>query len=273
MQSSLLLTSTFFASADFLSQSSDVTKDKNKDANDDDGGGGAAVAEFEFNRFSKHQDFLIFMPVNYDKYHSINDTIKELHILNVEQKIDNLIGFGVPEEKIVLGITFGGPLFTKKSSTAFDGAHVVLFSRIVNYNFICEKLLPSTNDHTKWQTFYDSDSALNIAYSYIVGGVDIKSSNTEEKQQIIVFGDGRSVANRVWLLMSKKLAGAAAITVDMDHYYAGAKCGIDDKNIFNDFTGMTQSAVFNMPRKNDTTFPFLQTINDAIVIATNITAK
>lgn len=274
-QSSLLLTSTFFVSTNFLSQCSDVKKDKIKDANDYIGAvsvASAAVAEFEFNTFARPHDFLILMPVNYDKYHSINDTIKELHILNVEQKVNNLIGLGVPAEKIVFGITFGGPLFTKKSPTVAFDAHAVLYSKIVNYNFICEKLMPSTNEQTKWQTFYDNDSALNIAYDYIVVGVDIKSKK-EENQQIIVFADGRSVAKRVSLLMEKNLAGAAAITVDMDYYYAGEKCGIDDKHIFNDFTGMTQSAVFNMTRKNETTFPFLQTINNAIVLATNIAAE
>lgn len=92
IHSNLLLTSTFFASMDFLSQSI-TSKKNNREAN---------AVGFDFSAFSMQHDFINFMPVNYDKYHSINDTIRELHLLNLQQKIDNLVELGVPETKIVI---------------------------------------------------------------------------------------------------------------------------------------------------------------------------
>lgn len=209
---------------------------------------------FDFSAFSKHQNFVNFMPVNYDKYHSLNETLREMHISNVKQKIEDLIESGISAEKIVFGVSFGGPLFTNNtdiSGNANDAA--TTFSRIVNHNFICEKL---SKNESKWEKFYDVVSALTVLVKH-----------NEEQKQIVVFEGSRSIANRIRLIVvAFNLAGVAAITMDMDNFRGNCEL---DKNTFNDFEMVIDDISFDIPKRNDTTFLLLKTINNAIVFALN----
>lgn len=233
MQSNLLLTSTFFSSMDFLNR---------------------GAPKFDFFTFSKHQNFINFMPVNYDKYHSINDTMTELHILNVQQKIEDLIKMGVPASKIIMGVTFAGVLFTAKANvSAGIRDDAITFSRIVNYNFICERL---SSNETKSEISYDTISALTTIVE-----------NEEQQKKILVFEGSQSIANRMWFVVKRGLAGAAAITINMDHFRG--KCR---KNIFTDFQ-IKNYFSDNISKRDNNNFKLLKTINEAITIALNQTEQ
>lgn len=221
-KSDLLLTSTFFASVDFIAKSKSSSVIANASAN------------FNFAKFSMHHNFFHLMPVNYKKYYTINETIYELHIQNVKQKVNDLIDAGVPAAKIVLGVTFGGPLFNSAK-----------FQKILNYNIICEKL---TSAEIKRN--YSNVSALTIL-----------AANEGQTNETIIFEGSRSIANRMRFVVERGLAGAAVITMDMDCFRGNC---LLDNDTFEDF-----DRDVNVWSGNYSVFPLIKTVNNAIVFALN----
>lgn len=171
----------------------------------------------------------------------IDHAINLLSTRNVQNKIGNLISSGVPPVKIVMSVHFTGPGFVK----AMNGhGEDLKFQTIYGYDEIC-------NEHPlKWQKSY-TNSKLAI----------LKSRGNDNITVLIE--SSRSIANKVRFAVKHSLAGVVAMHVPVDDYHG--KCAIE-KDIFEDFKP-ANGAVLSFPTRNDTTFPFLRTINEAIKVA------
>lgn len=183
----------------------------------------------------------------------VEDVLKIRGISNLENTIDTLIDSGVPSTKIIIGIQFVGLSFhsildlSPKSAT---------FRRVIGYNEICQ-LLSTSDQKTKWNTFYDDEFGLTIAKEDTQAWRGILRFT-----DIILYESGRSIANKIKFALNRKLAGAMAFSIDMDDYRGN--CGMDDDS----FADYNLGGAVNIPNRHNTTQPLLKTVNFAFSVAT-----
>lgn len=127
-----------------------------------------------------------------------------------------------------------------------------MVERTLCYYEICNLLL-SNNGSSKWEKKWDSNIGASVADHETATG--LKKSHT--------IPSSRSVANQIRNAIRWGLAGAMAYTIDSDDTLG--KCGIDE-DTFDDFNP-AKNIAFNIPNRNNTSFPLLRTINDAIFVA------
>lgn len=155
---------------------------------------------------------------------------------------ENLIRMGVSPMKIIAQIEFVG-----RGIIAPDPSH-----QTIGYNEICEFL---STDPKKWTKYWDSE---------IQAGIAKRGNGFTEKIDMIVYPNSRKMAKATRGFIRRKLAGILAFTLNSDDYLG--KCGIDE-DTYDDFLRPAKGVILNIPKINETNFPLLRTINDAIIIS------
>ncbi|XP_055305033.1 probable chitinase 2 [Sitodiplosis mosellana] len=224
----LLLTSSFSMSTEFLAE------------------------HIDYSAPAKHLDYFHFLPIEYDMHllekYNVSRTRDQLDILSVQEKIDSLIESGVPANKIVMGLTFGGVNFQSE----ILGDTVSKFDRINGYSAICEMITGSEAD--KWMFYYEDVKKLTNAYY---------KNGEKNKKRIIMYGESRMVANQMRFAVRRGLAGAATITVDRDDFKG--ICPLKN-DTFYDFVP-DNGIILHFLEQKESTFPLLRTVNEAITIS------
>lgn len=149
---------------------------------------------------------------------------------------------GVSPVKIIAQIEFVG-----RGIIAPDPSH-----QTIGYYEICEVL---SSDPLKWTKYWDAE---------IQAGIAKRENGFTEKMDIIVYPNSRKMAKTTRGLVRRKLAGILAYTLNSDD--STGRCGID-KDTYNDFLRPAKGVILNIPKTNETNFPLLRTINDAMIIA------
>lgn len=185
---------------------------------------------------SKYIDYMhTIEPVDYSG--SQEKTIRDLHISNMEKRINALTSMGVPSSKLVMDVYFSVFQFPRFSSTP-------IFKEWP-FNQFCG--LASNDNTSNWDRNYNSGASLVTLHNKNVSSVILE----------IIFQSTRSMANRAQLAMKSNLAGVAAIFINYDDFQGN--CGLDE-DTFDDFKPTTKFTMNILNRK----FPLLRTINEAI---------
>lgn len=219
------------------------------------------AANFDYLTLSKHLDFVHFLPLDFDtdalrKYNTsrIRD---ELDVLTEQEKVDRLIESGVAANKIVMGVTFGGIGFY--AAISGDQTTTVLkFDQMHGYGDLCEMMTGS--EAFNWMIYYEDVKKLTNAY--------YRNGERNEKKTVL-YGESRRVADQMRFAVRRGLAGAIALTIDRDDIKG--ICPLKD-DTFYDFIS-DKNITLHIPERNETTFPLLRTINEAITISLDEFAK
>lgn len=195
----------------------------------------------------------------WDRQVTANAPLKGQGILNVEHTIDYLIKLGAAPTKIVLGLPFYGRTFVTKLDGEFgDPASEIGFQGVytkengfMGYNEICVLLSDRTSG---WKRSYSVELSQAVAR--------YRDEVTNETR-VAVFDSSRSIARKIKFAMSRNLAGAMIWSIDTDDFLGD--CDIDD-DTFADFKPIP-GVTLNLPKRVETNFPLLRTINEAMVVA------
>lgn len=205
---------------------------------------------------SKHLHYLHLIPkFNYIETwpgsYRIEDVLRERSRTRLENSVDKLIKLGVAPSKIVIGLPFIGLAFHSFFDLSMKHA---TFRQTLEYREICERLM--NNELVPWDSYYDEESGLAIA----------KRESTRygmlRPTDVILYENGRSVANKILFILSRNLGGAMAFPIDMDDF--DGSCGGIDVDTFADFI---RGQNLQLPRAQNITQPLLKTINIAFRIA------
>lgn len=182
----------------------------------------------------------------------IEDVLRERSRSRLERSVDNLIKLGVSAPKIVIGLPFIGLAF----HSFFDlSMKYATFRQTLEYREICERLM--NNELVQWDSFYDDDSGLAIAKR------DSNRYGMLRPTDVIVYENGRSIANKIMFILNRNLGGAMAFPIGMDDF--DGSCGGIDLDTFADFI---RGQNLKIPKSHNITQPLLKTINIAFRIAT-----
>lgn len=195
----------------------------------------------------------------WDRQVTANAPLKGQGILNVEYTIDYLIKLGAAPTKIVMGLPFYGRTFVTKLDGNFgDAASEIGFQGVytkengfMGYNEICVLLSDRTSG---WKRSYSVEMTQAVAR--------YRDEVTNETR-VAVFDSSRSIARKIKFAMSRNLAGAMIWSIDTDDFLGD--CDIED-DTFADFKPMP-GVTLNLPKRVETNYPLLRTINEAMVVA------
>lgn len=179
--------------------------------------------------------------------------------MNVEYTIDYLIKLGAAPTKLVLGLPFYGRTFITKLDGEFgDPAAEIGFQGIytkengfLGFNEICVLLSDRTSG---WKRSYSVEMSQAVAR--------YRDEVTNETR-VAVFDSSRSIAAKIKFAMSRNLAGAMIWSIDTDDFLGD--CDIDE-DTFADFKPIP-GVTLNLPKRVETNFQLLRTINEAMVVA------
>lgn len=218
---------------------------------------------YNVRELSKYLDFLHIMCYDYggswDKRITANAPLHSEDDLNVETTIKHLIKLGASPSKIVMGVPFYGRTFITNLDgnygdasvdTAFQGP----FTRengFLGYNEICAML---SNRSSKWTTTWDSGTTQGIAR--------FRDELTGETK-VVVYDSTRSIANKMRFAMQNKLAGVMTWSIDTDDFLGD--CDVEQET-YDDFGG-TAGVKLTLPKRVNSNYPLLRTINEGIIIA------
>lgn len=185
---------------------------------------------------------------------SANAPLKGQGILNVQYTIDYLIKLGAAPTKIVLGLPFYGRTFVTKLDGNFDDpASEMGFQGVytkengfMGYNEICALL---SNRTSGWKRSYSVDMSQAVA-TY--------RDEAANETRVAVFDSSRSIARKIKFAMSRNLAGAMIWSIDTDDFLGDCDTDGDTFADFKPIPGVT----LNMPKRIETNFPLLRTINE-----------
>lgn len=183
-----------------------------------------------------------------------NAPLKGQGILNVQYTIDYLIKLGAAPTKIVLGLPFYGRTFVTKFDGNFDDpANEMGFQGVytkengfMGYNEICALL---SNRTSGWKRSYSVDMSQAVA-TY--------RDEAANETRVVVFDSSRSIARKIKFAMSRNLAGAMIWSIDTDDFLGDCDTDGDTFADFKPIPGVT----LNMPKRIETNFPLLRTINE-----------
>lgn len=195
----------------------------------------------------------------WDRRVTANAPLKGQGILNVQYTIDYLIKLGAAPQKLVVGLPFYGRTFITKLDGEFDDATSEIgFQGVytkengfMGYNEICGLLSDRTSG---WKRSYSVDLSQAVAR--------YRDEVTNETR-VAVFDSSRSIARKIKFAMSRNLAGAMIWSIDTDDFLGD--CDIDD-DTFADFKPIP-GVTLSIPKRIETNFPLLRTINEAMVVA------
>lgn len=199
---------------------------------------------------SAHFDFIHLLPFGIDDYiittFTINDATKEMDHLKNQRKIDDLIKWGIPSAKIIMGTHFGGVSFDAKFNESENNAKI---NGMPGYGSICETV---KQNGLTWQKTYDDATKLTV----------LKGTNqTTNKQHLIVYGNGPMIVDHMKFVVERNLGGALSFFVHLDDF--NGKCAIDG-NTLDDFKLEHDD---DPQRNNTTTFPLLRIMNKTITLS------
>lgn len=212
---------------------------------------------------SHHLDFLHIMCYDYggnwDKKITANAPLKSEDFLNVEFTIDYLIKLGASPSKIVMGLPFYGRTFITNLEGNFGDASSDLtfqgpYTRqtgFLGYNELCALL---SNRSSQWTKSYDVGTQEGIAR--------YRDTETNETK-VVVYDSTRSIAIKTRFAMRHDLAGAMVWSVDTDDFLGDCDIETDTYEDFRNSAGIQ----LNIPRRVNSNYPLLRTINEAIIIS------
>ncbi|XP_055304986.1 probable chitinase 2 isoform X2 [Sitodiplosis mosellana] len=187
-------------------------------------------------------EYIDYMPVisSTAVYSSTEEAISDLHITNMEKRINEIISRGFPSSKVVMNLYFYGYPIHRFGSDSFSGGQP--------YNQLCNSNL---NDKTSgWERHYHTGANL----------VTLQAKNENSEIRGVIFHNTRSMANLARLAIKFGLAGVAVVSINFDDFRG--KCGIEE-DTFDDFKPTTKFSMDILKRK----FPLLRTINEAITVS------
>lgn len=204
---------------------------------------------FNFSALSEHLDFVHFLPIDFDveslENYNASAIRNELNTLSIQEKINGLIDANVPASKLIMGVTFGGIDFYSTNSSQDS-------PKFLEYGNVCAMITDSNAD--KWMTYYEDEIDLMNAF--------YRNDDDNEKRTVL-YGDCQMVANQMRFAVKRGLAGAVAVTVDRDDFMG--ICPLENDTFYDFLTD--EGIILNFPEQNETTFPLLRTINEAITVA------
>lgn len=180
----------------------------------------------------------IIEPVDY--YGSEDQAINNLHISNMEKRINAVISKGVPPSKVVMDVYFSVFQFPRFSS-------VPVYTELP-YNQFCS---------------FTSNNETSIVDRQYLNGASLVTFQYKNQSNVVhgsVFQNTRSMANRAQLAMKSGLGGLSAIFINYDDFRGN--CGIHE-DTFDDFKSTAKFSKDILKRS----FPLLRTINEAIIAA------
>lgn len=218
---------------------------------------------YNIRELSKYLDFLHVMCYDYggswDKKITANAPLHSDDELNVETTIKHLIKLGASPSKIVMGVPFYGRTFiTNLDGNYGDASTDVAFqgpftreNGFLGYNEICALL---SNRTAKWTTTWDSATSQGIARF---------RDETTGETKVVVYDSTRSIANKMRFAMKYKLGGVMTWSIDTDDFLGD--CNVEQET-FDDF-GDTAGVKLTLPKRVNSNYPLLRTINEGIIIA------
>lgn len=217
--------------------------------------GGGVFGDMQFAVESVYFDFIHVSHILLDDEISvdgftINIATKEMSLLNMQNRIDDLIKSGILPAKIVVGIQFGGVSFVAKSNESEKDA---ILDGLPGYGTIC-KAVQEHQRTTTWEMTYDNTTKLTT----------LKGTNqTTGEQYFFLFGSNQMIVDQMKFVVQRNLSGAMAYLVHLDDI--GGKCAIDEDTL-NDFK--LEDVVNNSPDsgKKYATFPLLRIMNKSIAL-------
>lgn len=218
---------------------------------------------YNIRELSKYLDFLHIMCYDYggswDKKITANAPLHSEDDLNVEATINHLIKLGASPSKIVMGVPFYGRTFITdldgnygdaSTDIAFQGPYT-RENGFLGYNEICALL---SNKTSKWTTTWDPKTSQGIARF---------RNESSGETKVVVYDSTRSIAKKMRFAMQKKLAGVMTWSIDTDDFLGD--CNVDHET-FDDF-GNTAGVKLTLPKRVNSNYPLLRTINEGIIIA------
>lgn len=218
---------------------------------------------YNIRELSRYLDFLHIMCYDYggswDKKITANAPLHSDDELNVETTVKHLIKLGASPSKIVMGVPFYGRTFI----TNFDGNYGDASTDIqfqgpytrengfLGYNEICALL---SNTTTKWTSSWDEATSQGIARF---------KNETSGETRVVVYDNTRSIAKKMKFAMKNKLAGVMSWSIDTDDFLGD--CDVEHET-FDDF-GKTVGVKLTLPKRVNSNYPLLRTINEGIIIA------
>ncbi|XP_055844298.1 probable chitinase 2 isoform X1 [Episyrphus balteatus] len=217
---------------------------------------------YDIKELSKYLDFLHIMCYDYhgswDRKIGPNAPLEDDGFLSVRFTIEYLMQLGCPASKLVVGLPFYGRTFKtaldgyigdESDDSGFQGP----FTRedgFLGYNEICPLL---SNKTSGWTKLWDNKTSQAIARLHEEGGVT----------KVVTYDSTRSIANKVRFAVQKNLAGAMVWSVDTDDFLGECE---PESDTFAEF-GNIKGVKLQIPRRINTNYPLLRTINEGIVLA------
>lgn len=186
---------------------------------------------------SKYIDYMSFLGST-GYYSSSEEAISDLHIMNMEKRINEITSNGFPSSKLVMNVDFVGYPIRRSDSDQFLGGQWP-------FNQVCK--LTSNDESSIWNRHFHT--AANLAI--------LRNKNEETQFREVIFQSTRSIANLARLAMKFGLAGLSAVPINFDDFRGN--CGIGE-DTFDDFKPSTKFSTDILKRK----FPLLRTINVSI---------
>nr|AXX71249.1 chitinase [Bradysia odoriphaga] len=218
---------------------------------------------YNVRELSKYLDFLHIMCYDYggnwDRKITANAPLHSDDDLNVETTIKHLIKLGASPSKIVMGVPFYGRTFITESEGNYgDPSSEVPFqgpftreNGFLGYNEICALL---SNRSAKWTTTWDSATSQGIARF---------RDETTGETKVVVYDSTRSIAKKMRFAMEHKLGGIMTWSIDTDDFLGD--CDMEAET-FDDF-GNAAGVKLTFPKRVNSNYPLLRTINEGIIIA------
>lgn len=174
------------------------------------------------------QKYVDFIQFTVEVTHQNVSSIADERLSHLKDTVEHLIELEVPQTKIIIGIR------------KFCGFKIDVIW-LANNCLHCRYL---RNSHElPWCT-------------------EIPVRILEIKSRCIEFESARSVANQIRFLMKRNVAGAMVYALNFYDYFMWPQMSIDTFADFKPAAGI----MLNIPKQNDDQYPFLRTINEAMLI-------
>jgi len=210
-------------------------------------------------------DYLHIMCYDYggawDRRVTANAPLTSEGTLNVKSTIEHLIQMGASPSKIVMGLPFYGRTFITKLEGNLEDATLeqgftgpyTRESGFMGYNEICDVL---TNKTSGWTSEWDGNTSQGVARF---------KDLTKNETRVAVYDTSRSIANKVRYAVRNNLAGSMIWSVDTDDFRG--ECNNEEDTYTDMLATVRPGITLNIPKRFNTNYPLLRTINEATVIA------